>query len=151
MDDPSDLAMLTPPHFLIGEPLTTISEPSVLKIVSNRLSHWQTIRKLYEEFWKKWSTNYLQELQKRSKWKSSKAEVKVGDVCKLRSDSQPPCKWPLARVIVIHSGPDGHARVVMLKTSTSTMKRPVTKLCILPFVVNNSSLADEGGRNHVTD
>ena len=143
--------MLTPAHFLIGEPLTTIPEPSVLEIPSNRLSHWQTIRKLYEEFWKRWSTNYLQELQERPKWKSPRPEVKVGDVCKLRSDSQPPCKWPLARVIEIYPGPDGHVRVVTLKTSTSTMKRPVTKLCILPLVVNNSSLADEGGRNNVTD
>ena len=28
-DDPDDLSALTPGHFLIGEPLTTIPEPSI--------------------------------------------------------------------------------------------------------------------------
>jgi len=35
-DDPSDLSVLTPGHFLIGQPLISVPEESVLEINANR-------------------------------------------------------------------------------------------------------------------
>jgi hypothetical protein len=42
-DDPSDLSALTPGHFLIGRPLISVPEESVLEINTNRLSLWQLV------------------------------------------------------------------------------------------------------------
>ena len=41
------------------------------------------------------------------------------------------CHWPLAKIIETYPGTDGLVRVDLVKTSTSTYKRPVTKLALL--------------------
>ena len=39
-----------------------------------------------------------------------------------------PEKWPLARVLTTHTGNDGLVRVITVKTSIGTYRRPVTKV-----------------------
>jgi len=49
-DDPNDLTVLTPGHFLIGHPLVSPPEESTLDIDTNRLSRWQQVRAMLEQF-----------------------------------------------------------------------------------------------------
>ncbi|GFT37117.1 DUF5641 domain-containing protein [Trichonephila clavipes] len=49
--DVDDLEVLTPAHFLIGRPITTIVEPSLLQCESNRLNVWQRITKSVQTIW----------------------------------------------------------------------------------------------------
>ncbi|XP_018373144.1 PREDICTED: uncharacterized protein LOC108767666 [Trachymyrmex cornetzi] len=49
-DDPSDMSALTPGHFLIGRPLIAGPEESVLEINADRLSHWQLVSSMREQF-----------------------------------------------------------------------------------------------------
>ena len=49
----------------------------------------------------------------------------------LQEDGLVPTKWPLARITQVHTGQDGHVRVVTVKTSTGEYKRPVTKVALL--------------------
>ncbi|UYV63725.1 hypothetical protein LAZ67_2005437 [Cordylochernes scorpioides] len=51
----------------------------------------------------------------------------------MKQDSTHPHHWPLARIIKTYKGPDGHVRVVDLKTSKNVFKRPITKIAPLPF------------------
>lgn len=44
----------------------------------------------------------------------------------------PPAKWPLGRILETHPGSDGHTRIVTVRTQTSTLDRPIAKLCPLP-------------------
>lgn len=44
----------------------------------NRLSLWQKIQQMFEIFWKRWSHDYLQLLQHRTKWRISNVKIKVG-------------------------------------------------------------------------
>ncbi|XP_024881300.1 uncharacterized protein LOC112460715, partial [Temnothorax curvispinosus] len=43
--DPNDMMVLTPAHYLIGKPLTTLPEGDLLCVPVNRLSTWQHISK----------------------------------------------------------------------------------------------------------
>ncbi|XP_011167572.1 uncharacterized protein LOC105201302 [Solenopsis invicta] len=43
---------LTPGHFLIGGALTARPEPSTLNIKESRLTRWQLVRQITEQFWK---------------------------------------------------------------------------------------------------
>ncbi|XP_024877306.1 uncharacterized protein LOC112458103 [Temnothorax curvispinosus] len=132
-DDPEDVSALTPGHFLIGGPLTTIPEPSLIDLATSRLSRWQLIQQRVQHFWAQWSAHYLQRQQAISKWHHPNNHIKVGSIVLLTDERSPPCKWPLARVTALHPGKDGLTRVVTLKTATTTLTRPSAKLAILPI------------------
>ncbi|XP_031783222.1 uncharacterized protein LOC116416922 [Nasonia vitripennis] len=146
-DDPEDLAALTPGHFLIGEPLVTIPEPSTLDLSASRLSRWQMLRNMHEHFWSRWSEEYLHTLQQRSKWRTEKTQIRVGELCLLRNEQYPPCKWPLGRIVKVYPGPDGLVRVVDVKTATSCYNRPISKISVLPLEDDDSPVTGEGGRD----
>ncbi|XP_046145505.1 uncharacterized protein LOC114881879 [Osmia bicornis bicornis] len=131
-DDPDDISALTPGHFLIGSALNTIPEPSLLDVSPGRLSKWQLIQQRVQHFWSQWSRHYLQRLQSISKWHHPSNDIKTGSLVLLTNEHLPPSKWPLARVTEVHPGKDALTRVATVKTATTTLVRPITKLVILP-------------------
>ena len=66
-----------------------------------------------------------------SKWLNPSRNLRAGDIVVLREDNTTPMKWPIARVIEAHAGGDGLVRVVTVKTSTGTYRRPVVKIVLL--------------------
>lgn len=140
-DSIDDFRTLTPGHFLIGSNIITPPEPSTLHLQENRLSRWQLIHNLTERFWQIWTTDYINTLQQRAKWRQVSLPIRVGNIVLLRNPSLPPCKWELGRVIRIHPGSDGLTRVVSVKTAHSEYTRPIGKLCVLPIA--NASPSNE--------
>ncbi|CAB0036794.1 unnamed protein product [Trichogramma brassicae] len=131
-DDPEDFSALTPGHFLTGAALTAPPEPNLLDISQSRLSRWQLIQHQVQSFWKRWSSQYLHQLQSISKWHHPSHAISIGSLVLITNEALPPCQWPLARVIKLHPGKDGLTRVVDLKTAQSILTRPLTKLVVLP-------------------
>ncbi|XP_046802094.1 uncharacterized protein LOC124418771 [Lucilia cuprina] len=131
-DDPSDVNAITPAHFLIGSALNAVPEPSVLDFSVSRLSRLQLIQQMIESFWKRWSNEYLQRFRSMSKWKQQENSIKKGSLVLIADERYPPMKWPLGRILEVHPGPDGLIRVVTVKTASSTLKRPLVKICPLP-------------------
>ncbi|XP_024875579.1 uncharacterized protein LOC112456986 [Temnothorax curvispinosus] len=66
-DDPEDVSALTPGHFLIGGPLTTIPKPSLIDLGTSQLSRWQLIQQHVQHVWAQGSAHYLQRQQAISK------------------------------------------------------------------------------------
>ncbi|XP_011858578.1 PREDICTED: uncharacterized protein LOC105556116 [Vollenhovia emeryi] len=130
--DPSDLQPLTPGHFLIGGPLTSLPEISLSDVRYNRLDRWELIQRSLQDFWKRWAAEYVANLQSRVKWKTEQNNLKVNDLVLLRDDNIQPLKWRMGRVIETHTGKDGLVRIVTVRTSSGTTKRAVSKLCKLP-------------------
>ncbi|XP_029156123.1 uncharacterized protein LOC114946183 [Nylanderia fulva] len=135
-DDPNDLSALTPGHFLIGRPMVSVPEESVLAINPNRLSRWQLLNSMKEQIWRAWSLDYLHTLQQRNKWTDKSPCYRVGELALLKNPLLPPSKWELARITQIHPGSDGLVRVVTMQTARSVLKRPITSLCRLPINCN---------------
>ncbi|XP_011688839.1 PREDICTED: uncharacterized protein LOC105450603 [Wasmannia auropunctata] len=131
-DDPEDLSALTPGHFLIGDALTAVPEPELGREPINRLTRWQYLQRMRDDFWARWSKEYLHTLNARSKWWKPEANPEVGDLCLIRGEAVPPCKWPLARIVNVHPGEDGQVRVVTARTVSTELQRPVAKLVLLP-------------------
>lgn len=105
--DPNDLLPLTPGHFIIGSPLTAFPERNVSDIPVNRLTFWEQCTKIQQDFWRRWSVDYLHQLQHGPKWQKSADNLKFGQLVLVRSEDRPPLNWPLARVIEIYTGCDG--------------------------------------------
>ncbi|XP_062556799.1 uncharacterized protein LOC134221625 [Armigeres subalbatus] len=138
-DDPNDLEPLTPSHFLIGSSLQGLPDPDLENVKLNRLDRFQLMQKLLQDFWKRWRREYLCQLQGRNKRWKPPIKIDVGGLVIIREDNQPPMKWKLGRIIAIHPGTDEIVRVVTLKTASGILKRPVEKLCVLPFLHSSTS------------
>jgi hypothetical protein len=131
--DPSDLSVLTPAHFLIGDSLISPPEPSLEECNISGITRWGLVEAMKQQFWKKWSKDYLSTLQQRSKWTRLKANLSTGDLVLVMDDQLPPTKWMMARVIEIHPGQDNQVRVVTIRGPGKViLKRPISKLSLLP-------------------
>lgn len=131
--DPNDLEALTPAHFLIGRPLTTLPDPDVRDINVNRCSRYQHLQRLNQHFWDRWSRDYITQLQQRVKWKQSTALLEVGALVLIKEDHQPPANWRLGRVTEVFPGKDNVIRVASVRCGNAVFKRPLAKLCVLPI------------------
>ncbi|CAL8119444.1 unnamed protein product [Orchesella dallaii] len=138
--DPDDNDALTPGHFLIGSAMTTIPSPDITTIKVNRLSRWQLTQRIIQDFWRRWSNEYVTTLQQRWKWQNKTENIKTGDLVLVHDELLPPAKWKLARVIETHIGHDNLVRTVTIKTMTGTFKRPIVKLTPLLSVDEPSTL-----------
>lgn len=132
-NDIDDLTVLTPAHFLIGRSFSGIPDPDYSPIPISRLDRYQHLQQMAGHFWNRWSKEYISELQVRNKWKGNTENLKAGQMVLIKEDNQPPANWKLARIICVHPGNDNVVRVVTVKTATNQFKRPVNKLCLLPF------------------
>lgn len=131
-EDPQDLEALTPGHFLIGEALNVLPEPSLETFKIGRLRRWQLIRQSLDSFWSSWSNSCLQRYQAIWKWNRRTPNLKRGDMVLVVDERYPPAKWPLGRIIAVHPGNDGLIRTVTVRTQSSTIDRPIVKICPLP-------------------
>ncbi|XP_073950917.1 uncharacterized protein [Choristoneura fumiferana] len=133
-EDPQD-EYLTPGHFLVGDSL--ISRPQTDSEHINLPKRWQLVQNMNKYFWKKWSGEYLQQLQVRSKWRTPSKNIEVDDIVIIQEDNLPPGKWALGRVHEVYPGKDGFVRAVSLKTQNKIIKRPIKKLILLPTHEDN--------------
>ncbi|XP_022832838.1 uncharacterized protein LOC111360825 [Spodoptera litura] len=131
--DPGEPLPLTPGHFLIGEPLINVPDRNYESSNVNCLTRWQFVQRMLQSFWKRWSHEYLSNLMNRYKWASKVPEPNIGDVVLIKEDDLPPSRWLLGRVVEKHPGADNVTRVVTLRTKSSVIKRPTSKICILPI------------------
>ncbi|XP_049869877.1 uncharacterized protein LOC126369487 [Pectinophora gossypiella] len=132
--DAKDALPLTPSHFLIGEPLTAIPDVSLEETNPSRLVRWRLIQQSIQHFWRRWSREYLHEIQQQNKWfKGRGSPVSVDSIVVICDDNSPPLQWRLARVHAVHPGSDGITRVVTLQVGSNFIKRPVVKICPLPI------------------
>jgi hypothetical protein len=83
-NDPNDLIALSPSHFLIGDLLTAPVEHDVTPLPINRLSRWQYVEQLRQHFWKRWSVDYLTQLQPRRKWNQRLPNIEVGELAVIK-------------------------------------------------------------------
>jgi len=140
-EDSDSFDALTPGHFLVGSNLKSVPQPNLLDIAETRLSRWQMVQRLHERFWKVWSSDYLNSLQQRRKWRVPQPNLQVGDLVLLCNPNLPPTKWDLGRILATYAGTDGLVRVVTIRTAYSTLKRPITQLCKLPVEPSDSKIS----------
>ncbi|XP_044755103.1 uncharacterized protein LOC123314055 [Coccinella septempunctata] len=135
--DNADSEVLTPNHFLIG---TSSAAQIPGKFDENDLvtrKQWRKSQLLADHFWRRWIKEYLPVLTKRTKWfSSSKRKIGIGDVVIIIDSQFSRNTWPKGIVTAVYPGADGNIRVVDVKTTIGTYRRPLTKLCLLDLEGN---------------
>ena len=133
-DDPKDLEPLTPNHLLLMR-----NNPNLPPGIFNKEEvyckrRWRQVQYLAEIFWKRWLKEYIPLLQERQKWLEPKRNLTVDDLVLVVDESTHRSKWPLGRVVEIHHGRDGLVRSVKVFQGSSTLTRPIAKLCFLEHI-----------------
>ncbi|GFS80358.1 integrase catalytic domain-containing protein [Trichonephila clavipes] len=105
--DADNFDPLTPGHFLIGRPITSIPEPNLIDVNKNRLSRWEKITEVVQRAWKKWKSDYLNTLQAKSKWITEKHDLIIGQMVLIKKDFLPINTWPLGRILEVYHWSDG--------------------------------------------
>lgn len=135
--DPNDLSVLTPGYFLIGDSLLAIPEPDISDINTNRLTRWRRLSHYSQVIWKKWSREYLNQLQERKRWAIEKGpKLDIGTVVLVRDENLSPLQWKLGRVTSVQRGSDEVIRSAEVRLGKGSITRAVRKLCPLPFEGN---------------
>nr|XP_046478625.1 uncharacterized protein LOC124217263 [Neodiprion pinetum] len=129
--DPEDLHALTLFHFFGESTSALLPEDDLSDEPQNRLNRFQLLQRIRNQFWRRWSSEYLLHLQERGKWRETRENFCIERFVLVRDDNYPPSKWPLGRIIELHPGPDGLVRVVTIKTATTTLRRHISRLCPL--------------------
>ncbi|XP_062714759.1 uncharacterized protein LOC134291266 [Aedes albopictus] len=130
IDDDSAPA-LTPNHFLLGssgglKPLSNLDNSgAALK------QNWLTSQILANQYWKRWLSDYLPEITRRSKWFQQVKPIAVGDIVVIADPKMPRNCWPKGKIIGTRVSADGQVRSATVRTSSGVYDRPATKLAIL--------------------
>ena len=132
-NDIDDESPLTPNHFVLlrgnfAYPWSLTQESDTYR------KRWKLVQHIVSQFWRKWIKMYLPELQCRQKWLKSRQNVQVGDLVLIQDETCPRGCWPLGLVEGISVGRDGMVRSAKIRTKTSTLIRPITKLVMLEGV-----------------
>ncbi|XP_059622191.1 uncharacterized protein LOC132265511 [Phlebotomus argentipes] len=129
--EPEDEEILTPGHFLIGQPVRLLPSEDVTDVPINRLKRYELLQRAVQSFWKRWKDEYLTSLQQRPKWMKESSSLQPGDLVLIKEDNVKPGEWARGRVIECHPGKDNITRVVSLKTAGGIVKRAVNRLAKL--------------------
>lgn len=111
--DPNDFSAA---HFLIGGPVTSYLEPNLEESNANRLTRWQRIEQLRQQFWRQWNKEYLQNCQQQSKWNTAETSIEVGQLVIVREDNLPSLVWSLG-IEEVYPGDDKIVRAALVRTS----------------------------------
>ena len=105
---------------------------------------WRRTQYLVNQFWYKWRSEYVQNLQVRTKWKKAKRNISVGDIVLLKEDDEPRNRWRLCRVHEVKTDEDGLVRKAKVaigqpyldnkckqKSPVTYLERPIHKLILI--------------------
>lgn len=131
-DDPRDLDPLTPNHLLLLRSGATPPPRVFAKEDVYSRRRWRQVQYLADVFWRRWVKEYLPTLQSRQKWVDKKRNLQPNDIVLIADESTTRSTWPLARILEVYQNSnDGLVRSVKVKTKTSTLVRPVSKIILL--------------------
>ena len=132
--DIRDLSVLTPANFLYPGIVSNTSLhilPPAPPGGETLRYQWQKARSLIDEFWSRWSSEYLHTLQTRKKWQKTQHNLYIGQIVLIVDENLPRDQWKIGRVEAI--GPtEERVRNAQVKTvSGKVLERHVTKLVAL--------------------
>lgn len=120
---------LTPNDFLLGEAnrvqgfhKITNTEDKVWTLKKQ----WKIANHLKNHFWKRFVSEYIPTLNKRSR-----NNEKIGDLVLIADDNLVKNVWPRGVILETFQGRDGIIRSALIRTRDKTLKRPTCKLAVI--------------------
>ena len=77
---------------------------------------WKQVQFLADQFWARWSREYLQTLQVRQKWTTKQSNLKIDDVVLVCDKTLPRGQWVMGRIIDTYPNQHNNVRQALVKT-----------------------------------
>jgi hypothetical protein len=132
--DPRDDEPLTLKHLLLLRSTAELPLGNFERADLYSRKRWRQVQYLADQFWRRWTRDYLPLLQQRSKWNIPHRNFTTGDIVLLIDEQTVRNSWPLGKVLDVYPGKDGLVRKLKVKTSTATLERPIDKCVLLEAV-----------------
>ncbi len=131
-DDVKDCNALTPNHRLMAKDSPTTVPPGEFtrQDVFGR-KRWKRIQHLSNLFWTRWKREYLPLLQERHKWTATHRYIQINDMVLVKDNTAQRFDWMLGRVVATEADGQGYVCAASVKTETSVLCRPISKLVLL--------------------
>ena len=129
--DPNDLEALTPNHLLLLKTLPSLPPGDFQETDIYARRRWKQVQYMADLFWKRWIKEYLPQLQERQRWTGVKRNLVPGDIVLIVDNTAPRNSWVMGRVLQTFPDRRGFVRQVRIKTKSSCLDRPITKVCLL--------------------
>ena len=99
-EDPEDLTVLTPNHFLLGRENASAPFLSSIERYHDLRNFFKTAQAYADMIWRRWTREYLPEWKKRSKWsKKHVRNLKEGELVRLVGETVRWCECKLGQII----------------------------------------------------
>ena len=96
---------------------------------------WRRVQYLADQFWIRWSREYLQSMQTRTKWQGTRRDLRAGDVVLVRDEGAYRNDWPIGRVSEAMGSDDGRLRKAQVEVvrggTMKTFLRSIKALVLL--------------------
>ena len=116
------------------------------------IKRFNYLQSMIHHFWKRWSKEYLIDLQVRQKNNKECNNLQKGDLVYITYANIPPLYWPIGIIVETYTGNDDLVRVLKVKTGKEKFTvRPIVKLkkiqseSKLTFIGDPSSTAMHAG------
>ena len=103
---------------------------------------------LADQFWRRWSREYLRTIIARQKWCKRKKNFAVDDVILVVDNATHRSQWSIGRITATHPEQHGFVRQVSVKTKGAQLRRPIHKLCL---IVPNDADKTEDDQSVITN
>ena len=133
-DDPDDLIPITPFELINGRKLDQMPDPNQQRNVTTFPHLWRKRQAVLNTFWKRWQNDYLLSQNLRKKWNTPSHQDLLGRCVLINEDNMCRNTWKMGRIIETFPSKDGLIRTVLVKTSTSKLRRPIQKLSLLEAI-----------------
>ena len=136
INDPEHPEPLTPNHLLTMKLKLLLPPPGRFQHPDvYAKSRWRRVQCLANQFWLRWRKEYLQNIQSRKKWISSKRNLKAGDIVLVNDDDLQRNQSPIACVEAALPSSDGLVRKVRLRMANKTLNNKGIPLNATRFLV----------------
>ncbi|XP_055615090.1 uncharacterized protein LOC129761395 [Toxorhynchites rutilus septentrionalis] len=93
-------------------------------------TNWDMSRLMVDQFWKRWTKEYLPTISMRTKWFDETKAPQIGDLVVL-VEKNVRNGWIRGRIISVVTGRDGRVRQAVVQTNDGVFRRPVCKIAVL--------------------
>lgn len=112
---PCDEPALTPFHFINQRGYKPTALDSSVKVPLTK--KWLMIKEIQNQFWHKFQTNYLIELQTKIKWQTPQRNLQINELVLIKEPSITPAHWKMGKVVTTYPDPQGTVRKVQVQTA----------------------------------